>query len=68
MKKSDLMLFGIPARYSLLSIIKNIQHLSCIIYKGVCSCGADYSGLIRIQKVLSIPKNISVMRFSGNYY
>ena len=21
-----------------------IQHLSCVIYKGVCSCGADYIG------------------------
>ena len=21
-----------------------VQHLSCVIYKGVCSCGADYIG------------------------
>ena len=43
MAKSDLTLFGTPARYSPFSIIK-IQHLSCVIYKGVCSGGADYIG------------------------
>ena len=60
MAKSDLTLFAIPARYSLFSIIKIIQfffnntdkvpHLSCVIYKGVCSCGADYGETIRNVK------------------
>ena len=38
-------------KISLFSIIK-VQHLSCVIYKGVCSCGADYIGeTIRNVKV-----------------
>ena len=29
-----------------------VQHLSCVIYKGVCSCGADYiRGTIRNVKI-----------------
>ena len=29
-----------------------VQHLSCVIYKGVCSCGADYIGeIIRNVKI-----------------
>ena len=41
MGKSDLTLFGIPARYSPFSIIR-IRYKICVIYKGVCSYGADY--------------------------
>ena len=29
---------------SLLNNKYKVQHLSCVIYKGVCSCGADYIG------------------------
>ena len=29
---------------SLFSNKDKLQHLSCVIYKGVCSCGADYIG------------------------
>ena len=45
MAKWDLRLFGIPARYSPFFNNKDkLQHLSCIIYKGVCPCGTDYIG------------------------
>ena len=30
--------------HSLFNNKDNVQHLSCVIYKGVCSCGADYIG------------------------
>ena len=43
MAKSDLTLFGIPAQF-LFNNKDKVQHLSCFIYKGVCSCGADYIG------------------------
>ena len=69
MAKSDFTLFGIPARYSLFSIIK-VQHLSCVIYKGVCYCGADYIGeTIRNVKVRwneherGIDKNLECFKY-----
>ena len=44
MAKSDFILFGIPARYSFSNKKDKVQHLSFVIYEGVCPYGADYFG------------------------
>ena len=70
--------------HSLFDNKDKVQHLSCVICKSVCSCGAYYIGetirnvkirqmsmkveLMKIHNVLNTYKYIRVMIFSGQYY